>query len=89
MTPETSENDFTTIRIWREDKTIIEGMKQHKNQGLHEVIHALIMTAQINDKVIIPISSTDFLTVSKADPNYENIVKEFKETAQKIVEGRD
>lgn len=89
MTAETEGNSFTTIRIWREDKPKLDAMKVHDQQGTHEVIRALILTAQINDKVIIPLSEDDFLAVSKSDPDYKKTVQRYKDTARRIVEGKE
>lgn len=84
---DTDENNFTTIRIWRDDKPKIDALKVHKEQGTHEVIRALLLTNQINDKVIIPVGNGDFLAISKSNPKFKETVQAFREKARKIVEG--
>ena len=89
MTPNNEKGDFSTIRIWREDKEKLDAKKVHDQQGIHEVVRALILTDQINDKVIIPVGDGDFLAVSKSNPKFKETIRAFREQARKIVEGKD
>lgn len=45
-TKEDFENEFTTIRIWREDKDWLDSMKDHERQGSHEIIRKIRKTLE-------------------------------------------